>query len=280
MKRDIVLDKMPTVFSKVLSLLLVLFVFLSVNAQTAKGGKKISSDLFGLFFEDINYAADGGLYAEQVQNRSFEYNPAERREWNPLSYWEYITPGFSYGSLNVETSAPVHANNPHYAVLNIEYVGTVPENVNRLATQPLPASITTGRPGVGVKNPGFGNVVTKVGEQYNFSMFAKQLSDNPVDMYISLQDKKGNTLAESKITINKKDWNKYTASLKLSQGNDSTQIVLTGVNKGKVALDVISLFPENTFRKRLNGLRRRPPGTLACSGMPMSRSTRPGTPVP
>jgi len=255
MKRDIVLDKMPTVFSKVLSLLLVLFVFLSVNAQTAKGGKKISSDLFGLFFEDINYAADGGLYAEQVQNRSFEYNPAERREWHPLSYWEYITPGFSYGSLNVETSAPVHANNPHYAVLNIEYVGTVPENVNRLATQPLPASITTGRPGVGVKNPGFGNVVTKVGEQYNFSMFAKQLSDNPVDMYISLQDKKGNTLAESKITINKKDWNKYTASLKLSQGNDSTQIVLTGVNKGKVALDVISLFPENTFRKRLNGLR-------------------------
>lgn len=66
-------------------------------AQNIKGGKKISSDLFGLFFEDINYSADGGLYAELVQNRSFEYNPTERREWNPFSYWEYIAPGFSYG---------------------------------------------------------------------------------------------------------------------------------------------------------------------------------------
>ena len=53
-------------------------------------GKKISPDLFGLFFEDINYSADGGLYAELVQNRSFEYNPTERREWNPFSYWEYV----------------------------------------------------------------------------------------------------------------------------------------------------------------------------------------------
>ena len=58
------------------------------TAQPANGGKKISSDLFGLFFEDINYSADGGLYAEQVQNRSFEYNPIERREWNPFLHDE------------------------------------------------------------------------------------------------------------------------------------------------------------------------------------------------
>lgn len=234
---------------------LCLFISIATIAQTAKGGKKISSDLFGLFFEDINYAADGGLYAEQVQNRSFEYSPTDRREWHSLSFWEYITPGFSYGSLNVETNAPVHPNNPHYAVLTIEHVGTVPGNSNSQGQQPLPSSIITGRPGVGIKNPGFGNMVTKTGEQYNFSMFAKQLSNNPVDIYISLQDKKGNTLAETKLTINKKDWNKYNASLKLSQGNDSTQIVLTAVSKGKVALDVISLFPENTFKKRTNGLR-------------------------
>jgi alpha-L-arabinofuranosidase len=236
---------------------LTVLILFSVNAgaQTAKGGKRISSDLFGLFFEDINYAADGGLYAEQVQNRSFEYNPAERGEWHPLSFWEYITPGFSNGALNLETNSPVHPNNPHYVILTVEHIGTVPQNVNQRAHQPLPASITAGRPGVGIKNPGFGNMVTQAGEQYNFSMFAKQLSDNPVDMYISLQDKKGNTLAESRITINKKDWSKYTTSLRVSEGHDSTQIVLTAVNKGKVALDVISLFPENTFKKRANGLR-------------------------
>jgi hypothetical protein len=60
-----------------IAMLIGLSIFTSTItiAQTAQGGKKISSDLFGLFFEDINYAADGGLYAELVQNRSFEYNP-------------------------------------------------------------------------------------------------------------------------------------------------------------------------------------------------------------
>ena len=92
-------------------------------AQNPKGGKPITPDLFGLFFEDINYSADGGLYAELVQNRSFEYNPEERREWSPFSFWEYITPGFSYGRISVETKAPLHPNNPHYIVLDIEHVG-------------------------------------------------------------------------------------------------------------------------------------------------------------
>jgi len=86
-----------------------------IQAQTKKSAmaaKKISPDLFGLFFEDINYAADGGLYAELVQNRSFEYSPTERKEWHPLSYWEYISPGYSYGKISVETSAPINAGNP------------------------------------------------------------------------------------------------------------------------------------------------------------------------
>jgi alpha-N-arabinofuranosidase len=222
------------------------------HAQAIPGAKKISTDLFGLFFEDINYAADGGLYAELVQNRSFEYSPADNRQWNSFSYWEYITPGFSYGTFNIETNTPVHTHNPHYAVLNIEHIGTVPDQTGK-STQPV--SITTGRPGVGIKNPGFGNIITKTGEQYNFSMFAKQLSHLPVDLYISLQTTKGKVLAETKITVNKKLWNKYDASLTVTEGNDSTQIVLLAVSKGKLAMDVISLFPANTFKKRQNGLR-------------------------
>jgi alpha-L-arabinofuranosidase len=225
-----------------------------VSAQKIANSKKISHDLFGLFFEDINYAADGGLYAEQVQNRSFEYSPADNRQWHSLSFWEYITPGFSYGYFNVETNTPVHVNNPHYAVLNIEHIGTVPVNSGG-QRQLLPASITTGRPGVGIKNSGFANMVTKNGGQYNFSLFAKQISDAPVEMYVSLQDTKGNVLAESKLTINKKEWNKYSTSLTVTEGSDSTQIVLLAVSEGKLALDVISVFPENTFKKRPNGLR-------------------------
>ena len=105
--------------------LLGLSVFVSATAtsQNVRGGKKISPDLFGLFFEDINYSADGGLYAELVQNRSFEYSPTDRTEWNPFSFWEYITPGFSYGSELVWKQHPLFIRTiPHYIVLNIEHV--------------------------------------------------------------------------------------------------------------------------------------------------------------
>ncbi len=214
--------------------------------------KKISTDLFGLFFEDINYAADGGLYAELVQNRSFEYSPTDNRQWQALSFWEYITPGFSYGSLQVETNAPVHPNNPHYVVLTSEHVGTVPP---QNSGQPLPASITTGRPGVGIKNPGFGNIISKKGERFHVALFAKQLSAQPVDVYVSLQDPKGNLLAEQKLIIDKKEWTKYTTTLTVTAGHDSTQVVVLATSKGKLALDVISVFPEHTFKNRPNGMR-------------------------
>ena len=237
---------------------LCILSFTAIHAQTNspfRGGKKISANLFGLFFEDINYAADGGLYAELVQNRSFEYSPAENRQWHPLSFWEYITPGFSYGNITVETTHPVHVNNPHYVVLTIEHVGSVPAQSSSQGQQPLPSSITTGRPGVGIKNSGFANLITQKGGQYNFSFFARQLSENPVEMYISLQDKKGKLLTESKVMINNKGWKQYNGSFTASEGSDSAQMVLTAVTKGKVALDMISLFPQNTFRNRTNGLR-------------------------
>jgi hypothetical protein len=96
-----------------------------------------------------------------VQNRSFEYSPTDNRQWQSLSFWDYITPGFSYGSLQVETNQPVHPNNPHYAVLTIEHIGTIPERNGGPEQQPLPASITTGRPGVGIRNAGFGNITRK-----------------------------------------------------------------------------------------------------------------------
>ena len=119
-------------------------------SQSDKSGKKISPLLFGIFFEDINYSADGGLYAELVQNRSFEYSPTDRREWNPFSYWEYITPGYSYGKISIETSNPIHPNNPHYVVLDIENVGNYPQY--------------TGESGVGIKNSGYDGIVINNGE--------------------------------------------------------------------------------------------------------------------
>src|SRR5688572_5596615 len=85
--------------------------------------KHISPDLFGVFFEDLNYAADGGLYAELIQNRSFEYRATEQPTWNQLTFWELVTRAGGKGRLAVGDALPVHPNNPHYAVLEVLDVG-------------------------------------------------------------------------------------------------------------------------------------------------------------
>jgi alpha-L-arabinofuranosidase len=220
---------------------LSLVISIASTAQPAKGGKKISPDLFGLFFEDINYSADGGLYAEQVQNRSFEYNPTERKEWNPFSYWEYISTGFSYGRISVETNTPVHPNNPHYMVLDIEYIGHEAK--------------FTGESGVGLKNSGFDGMVVKAGEKYNFSLFANQMTDSPIELSVSLQNRKGLVLASGSVSTASKNWQKYTSTLTATASNDTASLIILAKTNGKLALDMISLFPEKTFKNRDNGLR-------------------------
>src|SRR5256885_2630710 len=104
----------------ILSLCLCFEKIISAKSNIKNSGKEISSaskpisrDLFGIFFEDLNFAADGGLYAELIQNRSFEYSPGDRKDWTPLTAWEYITEGYGYGTVSIETTAPVHVNNPH-----------------------------------------------------------------------------------------------------------------------------------------------------------------------
>ncbi|MFO7369737.1 MAG: alpha-L-arabinofuranosidase C-terminal domain-containing protein [Bacteroidales bacterium] len=220
-----------------------LLVSPAIYAQTKQAGKEISSDLFGLFFEDINYAADGGLYAELVQNRSFEYNPEERRGWNPFSYWEFIVPGHSLGQISVETKAPIHPNNPHYVVMVAEFIGDYPQ---------VKADI---EPGVGLKNYGFDGIVVRQGEKYNLSLFAKLLAGESMDFLVSLQTQKGEVLAQSKLNVAAGSWHKYETQLTATANSDSASLIVLAKTSGEVALDMISLFPEKTFKNRPNGLR-------------------------
>lgn len=218
-------------------LVLLYFSCNTVKAQVSFGkAKKISTDLFGLFFEDINYAADGGLYAEMVQNRSFEYNPAEKKEWHPLYNWEYITTGYSYGKVNIETGQPVHPDNPHYTVLEAEHIHQQDGSV-------------------GIKNQGYDGMVIKAGDHYNFSMITRLLGNKPVTVKVSLQTKKGDILAEQKLSITSVNWLKQTAVLTPVVNTDSASLVISVTSEGRIALDVISLFPEKTFKNRPNGLR-------------------------
>lgn len=222
--------------------LLAIGATFSVSTLAQGKGKPISNNLFGLFFEDINYAADGVLYAELIQNRSFEYSPTDRKEWHSFSFWQYITPGFAYGKVEVATTEPLHANNPHYLELTIEHVGDS---------------------GVGLKNSGFNYIPVKTGESYDFSVFAKQLHHSgPIELQVSLQQPNGTVLASAMLRTNSASWTKYSTTLLAAASSDSASLVVLATTKGKLGLDMISLFPVNTFRKRPNGLRADLAGAL------------------
>ncbi len=227
----------------------ILLFNLTVLSQSLKTSKQISPDLFGIFFEDINYAADGGLYAELVQNRSFEYNPAERREWHPFSFWDFLSPGFSIGHISVETSDPVHPNNPHYIILDIEVVGNYQQY--------------KGLTGVGIRNYGFDGMVIKKGERYDFSLFARLISENPVELHISLQTPRDSIIAQNTLYVSSGSWQKYKAVLTASANCDSASLVVLARNTGRLAIDMVSLFPHETFKNRPNGLRADLAQTLA-----------------
>src|SRR5436853_2265742 len=113
--------------------------------HSRSNNKPISADLFGIFFEDLNYAADGGLYAELIQNRSFEYQASEQPTWNSLSFWELTERGEGKGLWAIGDASPVHPNNPHYVAVRAFKAGD----------------------GVGLVNTGFDGIPVKAGETYD-----------------------------------------------------------------------------------------------------------------
>lgn len=194
--------------------------------------KPISPDLFGIFFEDINYSADGGLYAELIQNRSFEYSFADNPDWNFFTGWELIQNGGKC-SIGLETDSPIHPNNRHYVVLNIEADGGE----------------------VGLRNTGFDGIVIKAGESYDVSLFARQFSGQIGELTVRLEGRTGELLGEAKLPKLTADWAKYSTTIKATGSDNHGRFVLLVGGSGTVALDVISLLPQKTFHNRPNGLR-------------------------
>lgn len=201
---------------------------IKVNAENKKA---ISDKLIGIFFEDINYSADGGLYAELVQNRDFEYSQADVRGGNKDWKADYAWSLEGNGSWTIAEDAPIHANNSHYAVVDIPQSGNV-----------------------ALVNSGFDGIVVRKGEKYDFSLFAKQLEGKSGKFRVSLvQD--GKIVAEANVAAPKGDWKKMTAVLKATADADHATLKVEPSGSGKVALDMISLFPQNTFKGHKNGLR-------------------------
>ncbi len=227
----------------------------AVTIDTAAPGKPVSPDLFGVFFEDISYAADGGLYAELIQNRSFEYQAAEQPAWNNLSFWEPVTRGDGRASLFIDDAIPVHPNNPHYVVVDTS------------------ASKDGWDTGAGLMNPGFDGIPVRAGENYGLALFARKnftggrwdaaKQTGPLALSARLESKDGGVLAEAALEVSSGEWRRLTATLTAAKSDPEARFVLLMKTRGGVALDEISLFPEKTFRNRPNGLRADLAGAIA-----------------
>ena len=210
----------------------------TVTAQPEET-KEISDLLMGIFFEDINYSADGGLYAELIQNRDFEYDPSDRegdKNWNSTHSWKLEGENATF---TISTSDPIHPNNPHYAVLK------------------------TNQPGAALTNTGFDGIALKAGEKYDFSLFARiPEGSKSGKLLVRLVDADDTVQGETTVTVSSRSWKTYKAVLTAKASAD-THLELRPQSAGEIELDMISLFPQNTFKGRKNGLRPDLAQTLA-----------------
>ena len=196
------------------------------NIDTKRLGAPVQSTMYGIFFEDINYAADGGLYAEMVKNRSFEF-PQRLMGWR------------AFGGFEVRDDGPFERN-PHY--VRLKYSGH-----NDKFT--------------GLENEGFFGIATKKDATYRFSLWARCPDGGHSTLEVSLVD--NDTMGEkqqyatAKVEVSGKEWKKYTAEIKSprTEPKGALRIFLAG---GKATTDVehISLFPTDTWKGRENGMRK------------------------
>ena len=210
---------------------------IQVNAGQAK---EISKHLIGIFFEDINYGADGGLYAELVQNRDFEYTPTDRgndQNWNSTHSWSVQG---SDATLSIATENPIHPNNPHYAVFDVN-----------AAEQ------------TALMNAGFDGIALKKDEKYDFSLFGKVLEGKGGKVLVNLVDKDGTIIGQTAVNVTSKDWKQQKAVLTATSDAAAASLSIVPQAVSKYALDMISLFPQKTFKGRKNGLRADLAQTLA-----------------
>jgi alpha-N-arabinofuranosidase len=199
----------------------------NITVQVDRPGAAIPRTLFGLFFEDINFGADGGLYPERVKNRSFEFP-------EPLMGWKPLTPGDSKGALQVyDQSTGKDAANSHYLRIKVDAPGK----------------------GFGVVNEGFRGVGVEKGKDYTFSVTARGVGNAPAALLVEVVDEQGRTLGKSRVTGFTPRWKKYTATVRATDTEARGRLNLLVEGTGTLDVDLVSLFPKETWGNRERGLR-------------------------
>ena len=191
--------------------------------------KAISPNLMGIFFEDISYAADGGLYAELIQNRDFEYSSSDRREWNAKTAWKVE----GDATFDIASAAPIHSNNANYAVFNTKTLGAK------------------------LINEGWDGIALKAKAKYNFSLFIKGKGSVRVSLV-----EKGKRLATAVIS-GSDEWKQKKAVLVSVGDAVNANLEIEPLQVGGLQFDFVSLFPQDTYKGRANGLRKDLAETIA-----------------
>ncbi|MER7350691.1 alpha-L-arabinofuranosidase C-terminal domain-containing protein [Streptomyces aurantiacus] len=196
----------------------------SLTVDPTRTGAKIDDSMYGVFYEDINRAADGGLYAELVQNRSFEYSTADHKAYRPLTSWEVS----GSGSAKVRDDAGrLHERNRNYLQLD---------------------------GGSAVTNSGYNTgIAVRKGKRYDFSLWARTGEAAGAPLTVTLRDTAGDLAVARRVTA-RGGWAKYKASFTATRTSTTGRLTVAAAREA--ALDMISLFPRDTYKGRENGLRK------------------------
>ena len=199
----------------------------SLTVQVDKPGAAVNKNMYGLFFEDINFAADGGLYPELVKNKSFETDAR-------LMGWKALQGAANLDAYTVRNEQGLTRANAHYV---------------RLTTRP-------GAPGeAGIENEGFRGMGVKQGGEYTLSFYARRGAGTINGLTASIIGERGEALGEVIVSGFTAEWKQYSVVLRATGTHNKAHLKLVLNGTGTVDLDVISLFPKDTWNQRPNGLR-------------------------
>ncbi len=207
---------------KILSLLLTAALAMTANAQTreltveaGKPGAVVQPTMYGIFFEDINFGADGGLYAEMVENRNFEF-PQNLMGWN------------TFGKVAVNDYEPAFSRNPHYVTIS-------PSGHKEKQS--------------GLENHGFFGMGLKKGMKYDFTVYGRlnALQGKGAKIRVELVDDNDVPIDGQEITITDNKWHKYTTTLTADKTLQKGMLRIFLDGNEAVDLDYVSLFPEDNW---------------------------------
>jgi len=223
-----------------MSISTVLAAPVQITVDCSKPTVDLAPHLYGLFFEDINYAADGGLYAELIQNRSFEYYPVRGEDplhdsFTPLYAWKAVERGGASVDLQVENEEPLNSKNTNYLKIDIRKKGKA----------------------AGVSNSGFDGIALDHGAKYNVSLYART-SDwiGEKKLTVALETTDGTVCGMTELNGIGREWTKLEGVITSDRTADDTRLVITTSGQGDLYLDMVSLFPQDTFMGRSNGMRK------------------------